>query len=63
MTSWHLNGFPDGDNIGSMALCRGEAHCYAVHSHVILSLFWCSHIVINVNVQYNGGFLPEIIYC
>ena len=27
-SSWHLNGFPDGSNIGSTVQCRGEAHCY-----------------------------------
>ena len=25
--SWHLNGFPDGNEIGSTVECRGEAHC------------------------------------
>ena len=24
-------------------------------------LFWCPYMVINVSVQFNGGFLPEII--
>ena len=30
---------------------------------VFLFLFWCPYMVINVvvSVQYNGGFLPEII--
>ena len=23
--------------------------------------FWCPYMVINVNVRYNGGLLPEII--
>ena len=26
-----------------------------------LCLFWCPYMVMNVSVQYNGGFLPEII--
>ena len=30
-SSWHLNGFPDGNNIGSTVLYRGEAHRYTVH--------------------------------
>ena len=30
-SSWHLNGFLDGSNIGSTVLCRGEAHRYTVH--------------------------------
>ena len=30
-SSWHLNGFPDGSNIGSTVQCRGETHRYAVH--------------------------------
>ena len=28
---WHLNGFPDGNNIGSTVQCRGEARRYTVH--------------------------------
>ena len=27
----------------------------------VVFLFWCPYMVINVNVQYNGGFLPEFI--
>ena len=27
---WHLNGFPDGSNIGSTVYYRGETHRYAV---------------------------------
>ena len=27
-SSWHLIGFPNGSNIGSTVLCRGEAHRY-----------------------------------
>ena len=26
-----------------------------------LMFFWCPYMAINVNVQYNGGFLPDII--
>ena len=29
-TSWHLNRFPDADNIGSTVKCRGETHRYTV---------------------------------
>ena len=29
--------------------------------HYCLSLSWCPCMVINVSVQYNGGFLPDII--
>ena len=32
-SSWHSNGFPDGNNIGSTVYCRGEAHRYTVHLH------------------------------
>ena len=28
---------------------------------LFLMFFWCPHMAINVNVQYNGGFLPDII--
>ena len=30
-TTWYLNGFPDGSNLGSTVQCRGEAHRYTVH--------------------------------
>ena len=32
-SSWHLNGFLDGSNIGSTVKGRGETHHYAVHLH------------------------------
>ena len=32
-SSWHLNGFPDPNNIGSTVKCRGDAHRYTVHLH------------------------------
>ena len=32
-TSWYLNGFPDGSNIGLTVSRRGETHRYAVHLH------------------------------
>ena len=32
-SSWHLNGFLDGNNFGSTVCCRGEAHRYTVHLH------------------------------
>ena len=35
-----------------------------VHGSVHLFLFWCPCMVINVivyQVQYNGGFIPELI--
>ena len=28
---------------------------------VFCALFWCPYMVVNASVQYNGGFLPEII--
>ena len=28
---------------------------------LFLMFFWCPYMVINVNVQYNGGLLPDII--
>ena len=30
-------------------------------SGLFLMFFWCLCMVININVQYNGGFLPDII--
>ena len=32
-SSWHLNRFPDGNNIGLTVKCRGEAQRYIVHLH------------------------------
>ena len=37
-------------------MCDGVLHCL-----LFLMFFWCPYIAINVNVQYNGGFLPDII--
>ena len=38
-------------------MCDGVIHCL-----LFLMFFWCSYMAINnVNVQYNGGFLPDII--
>ena len=34
---------------------------YYIVSGLFLLLFWCPCMVINVNVQYNGGLLPGII--
>ena len=34
----------------------GVLHCF-----LFLMFFWCPYMAINVNVQYNGGFLPDII--
>ena len=34
---------------------------YYIVSGLLLMLFWCPYMAINVNVQYNGGFLPDII--
>ena len=34
---------------------------YYIVSGLLLMFFWCPYIAINVNVQYNGGFLPDII--
>ena len=37
-------------------MCDGVLHC------LLFSIFfWCPYMAINVNVQYNGGFLPDII--
>ena len=30
-------------------------------SGLLLMFFWCPCMAINVNVQYNGGLLPDII--
>ena len=34
---------------------------YYVVSVLFLPFFWCPWMAINVNVQYNGGLLPDII--
>ena len=34
---------------------------YYIVSGLLLMFFWCPSMAINVNVQYNGGFLPDII--
>ena len=34
---------------------------YYIVSDLLLMFFWCPYMAINVNVQYNGGFLPDII--
>ena len=34
---------------------------YYIVCGLFLMLFWCPCMAINVNVQYNGGFLPGII--
>ena len=34
---------------------------YYIVSGLVLMYFWCPCMAINVNVQYNGGFLPDII--
>ena len=34
---------------------------YYIVSGLLLLFFWCPFVAINVNVQYNGGFLPDII--
>ena len=36
-------------------MCDGVLHC------LVLNVFWCPYVAIDVNVQYNGGFLPDII--
>ena len=37
-----------------------KMHCTS-RLMVFVVLCWCSYMVIDVNVQYNGGFLPGII--
>ena len=34
---------------------------YDIVSGLLLIFFWCPCMAINVNVQYNGGFLLDII--
>ena len=34
---------------------------YYIVSGLFLTFFWCPCMAINVNVQYNGGLLPDII--
>ena len=36
---------------------------YYIVSGLLLMFFRCPCMAINVNVQYNGGFLPDIILC
>ena len=39
-------------------------HClmvYYIVSGLFLQFFWCSCMASNISVQYNGGFLPDII--
>ena len=35
---------------------------YYIVSGLLLMFFWCPCMAMNVNVQYNGGFLPTL-YC
>ena len=39
-------------------MCDGVLHCLW---SVFFMFFWCPCMAINVNVQYNGGLLPDII--
>ena len=39
------------------AMCHGVLHCL----WFVFNVFWCPCMAINVNVQYNGGLLPDII--
>ena len=41
-------------------MCDGLLLQYFV-SGLLLMFFWCPCMAINVNVQYNGGLLPDII--
>ena len=34
---------------------------YYIFSVLFLPFVWCPCMAINVSVQYNGGFLPDII--
>ena len=34
---------------------------YYIVSGLPLMFFWCPCMAINVNVHYNGGFLPDIV--
>ena len=38
-------------------MCDGVLHCLCF----FLMFLWCPCMAINVNVQYNGGLLPDII--
>ena len=35
--------------------------CYNIVSVLFLMSAWCASMAINVNVQYNGGLLPDMI--
>ena len=44
--------------------CAQIFHEQEQHVSVLFLLFfWCPCMAINVSVQYNGGLLPDIIYC
>ena len=36
---------------------------YYIVSVLFLLFFWCPCMAVNVSVQYNGGLLPDIVYC
>ena len=38
-------------------MCDGVLRCLCF----VFNVFWCPCMAINVNVQYNGGLLPDII--
>ena len=38
-------------------LFDGVLHCF----WVVFTFFWCPCMASNVSVQYNGGFLPDIM--
>ena len=40
-------------------MCDGVLHCFWCVVNVMF--FWCPCLAINVSVQYNGGFLPDIV--
>ena len=37
-SSWHLNGFPDGSNIGSTEQYRGETHRYTALTLLLIAM-------------------------
>ena len=48
-------------------MCDGVLHYrvmvyYIIVSGLFLMFFWCPCLAINVNVQYNGGLLPDIMH-
>ena len=49
------------DQVVILLRCLRRDLVYYIVSGLFLMFFWCPCMAINVNVQYNGGLLPDII--